>query len=176
MGRSPFVGCLVLVGAWMMAGCAPEAEEGRGRAGLVIVHGDGSLQTGCVEFAGTEVRGTEVLQLSEADEIVDAANSMGVLVCSIDGEGCAFPAQDCLCECGGAGACTYWAYFTRAPGEAWVYSPLGPSARPVRSGDLEGWVWLSGTSRAGPESPPLPDLTFEEVCSAEGAGPTSVPR
>jgi hypothetical protein len=141
----------------------------------VVVHGDGSIETACVEFAGTEIRGYELLQLSESEEIVDASNSMGVLVCSIDGQGCAFPEEDCLCQCRGIGACTYWAYFTRAPGEEWVYSPLGASAQPVRSGDLEGWVWLSGTSRAGPEVPPLPDLTFEEVCPAVDAAPTGVP-
>jgi hypothetical protein len=100
---------------------------------------------------------------------------MGVMVCSVDGEGCAFPAEDCLCQCEGPGSCTYWAYFTRSPGEDWVYSPLGASAQTVHDGDLEAWVWLSGTSRAGPEVPPVPDLTFVEVCSAEGAGPTGVP-
>ena len=169
MRRRSAVACLFLVGAWAMAGCIPEADGPRARAGLVIVHGDGSVQTACVEFEGPEAHGYEVLQIAEADEIVDAGNSMGVLVCSIGGEGCDFPADDCLCECRAPGSCTYWAYFTRAPGEGWVYSPLGASLRPVVDGDLEAWVWLSGTSRAGPEMPPVPDLTFEEVCSAEEA-------
>jgi hypothetical protein len=152
-----------------IAGCVPESETMRGRAGLVVVHGDGSVQTACVEFEGEEADGWEVLQSSGLAPSVDAANAMGVLVCSIDGEGCAFPAEDCLCECRGVGSCTYWAYFTRSPGEGWVYSPLGASAREVRSGDVEAWVWLSGTSRAAPETPPVPDLTFEQVCPAEAA-------
>jgi hypothetical protein len=154
---------LALAGV-LIVGCSRETLEESGRAGLVIVHGDGRVQTSCVEFEGEEAHGADVLQASGADLILDPANPMGVLVCSIGGEGCPYPAEDCLCECRGVGACTYWAYFTRSPGEDWVYSPLGASARPVHDGDLEAWVWLSGTSRASPETPPVPDLAFDEVC------------
>ncbi len=175
MVRVGSVGRFLFLGACILVACAREPEGAGGRAGLVIVHGDGSVQTACVELSGTEARGYEVLQASEFEEIVDPANSMGVLVCSVDGEGCAFPVQDCLCECRGPGSCTYWSYFTRAPGQDWVYSPLGASAQPVHDGDLEGWAWLSGTSRVAPEVPPLPDLTFEEICPSETVGPIGSP-
>jgi hypothetical protein len=173
--RSPVGACLILAAAAVLTGCTSDSQAGSSRAGLVIVHGDGRVQTSCVEFEGSEARGYEVLHLAGAGEIVDAGNAMGVLVCSIEGEGCDFPAHDCLCECQGPGSCTYWAYFARSPGEDWVYSPLGASQRPVRDGDLQAWVWLSGTTPAGPEVPPVPDLTFEEVCSAGEADATGSP-
>jgi len=173
--RRLFGACLFLAAAAMLSGCISETEAGRSRAGLVIVHGDGRVETSCVEFDGPEAHGYEVLNLAGAQEVVDAGNAMGVLVCSIGGEGCDFPADDCLCGCRGPGSCTYWGYFTRSPGEDWIYSPLGASQRPVHNGDLQAWVWLSGTTPAGPEEPPVPDLSFEEVCSAGGADATGSP-
>ncbi|MEW6567655.1 MAG: hypothetical protein AB1449_05720 [Chloroflexota bacterium] len=150
------------------------------QAGLLVVHGDGAIEQSCIRFPESSISGYEVLQRSGLSLIVDPRNTMGILVCSVDGEGCSFPQVDCLCACRGMAGCTYWAYFTHGPDGAWTYSPVGASARRVSDGDLDAWVWLSGTGPAGPESPPLPDIDVDDVCGPAGGGgalsPTSESR
>ncbi len=134
------------------------------RAGLVILHGDGTLRQACVEFSERSISGYELLARSGIAAVVDPRNAMGVLVCSIDGEGCSFPDQDCLCACRGTGACTYWAYFTRSPDGSWSYSPVGPSMRRLSDADVDAWVWLRSSGVEASQSPPLPSLDIDALC------------
>lgn len=134
------------------------------RAGLVILHGDGTLRQACVEFSEPSISGYELLARSGIAVVVDPRNAMGVLVCSIDGEGCSFPQEDCLCACRGTGACTYWAYFVRGADGSWSYSPVGASMRQVSDGDVDAWVWLTHAGAEVPEVPTLPTVDLAALC------------
>ena len=88
------------------------------------------------------------------------ANATGATVCSLDGEGCAFPAQSCFCQCQGS-PCVYWSYW-RLADDGWAYQTIGAGGTKVRDGTVEGWRWGAGTVESATE-PPVVDLA--EICS-----------
>jgi hypothetical protein len=160
---------MVVAGFALVAGClsacasTPSVGAG-GRVGLVIRHADGRTETACVAFDGDSISGEDVLSQSGLDVRLDASNAMGSLVCSIDGEGCAFPEEPCLCQCDQPGACGYWAYFGWDAELGWVYASQGARLHRLSDGDLDAWVWLTGT---GPEAvrAALPQgVSFQDVC------------
>ena len=134
---------------------AAAQSEGPNRAGLVVVHGDGSVTTRCVSFAEPEISGMNLLQSSGL--VWQTTNGpMGSAVCTLDGEGCT--PSDCFCQCKQA-PCAYWNYFTGNGDGSWTYSGVGVAARVLKNGDIDGWVWGDGS--AGPSF-----LTFETICTA----------
>jgi hypothetical protein len=136
-------------------------------AGLVVEFGDGQVVTRCVTFDEDQISGAELLVRSGLQMVVDASSSMGLTVCQIEGEGCAYPAEACFCQCMGGGECIYWNYYYRDPGETdWIYSPLGAAARQVRHGSVEVWVWGDG------DTPPASELSLAAICEL----PTSTPE
>lgn len=137
------------------------------RAGLVIVHGNGQTVKRCIEFSEAQISGLDVLTRSGLDLNVDASNAMGVAVCRINHEGCAYPSQPCFCQCQGS-PCIYWSYWRLTSG-AWKYSNVGASGAVVRNGDVDGWVWGVGTVSG---ATPPPAVTFEQVCAPATATPT----
>lgn len=139
---------------------APVAAQEEQRAGLVIVHGDGSVATRCITFAGESISGAELLARSGFDLSIEAS-SMGATICRIDGEGCTFPGEACFCQCQGS-PCIYWSYWRLDEGE-WRYSNLGAGNTVVRAGDVDGWRWGQGAIDKA-EAPPA--LTFQEICTA----------
>lgn len=163
---------IVLLSTMVLSACAagstPPASSTPNRAGLVVMHADGSTRTACVEYAGPSLPGEELLSRSGMAVSLDSGNAMGSLVCSIDQEGCAFPSEPCLCGCDSPGACTYWAYFHLDRDAGWVYSALGAQMRQVGAGDLDAWVWLSsaGTSDSEAVLERLQPFTFDGVCPA----------
>jgi len=139
--------------------------QDEGRAGLLIQHGDGSVTTECVSFASEEISGYDLLVASDLPDLsVDVSNSMGTTICSIEGEGCAFPQDQCFCECTGV-PCTYWNYW-QLEGNNWDHSGFGASNSIVRNGDVEAWSWstTAGDMADEPESKP-PVKTFDEICN-----------
>ena len=162
----------LLVASLVLAACAPAttapSPTGSGRAGLVVRHRDGGQQTACVEFSGNGITGEELLLQSGLDARLDMGNALGSLACSIDGEGCAFPEEPCLCECDAPGACGYWGYFGwDEERDSWTYAVLGARLRRLQDGDLDAWVWLDST---GPEvvAAALPEgISFDQVCPPE---------
>ena len=158
---------VILLAAGILSGCrAPVATDG-GRAALVLRGPDGSVQQACVLLRGSRTNGEQLLLDSGWEVSLDAANPMGSIVCSIDGQGCRFPEESCFCQCGNLGSCSYWAYFVSGADGEWTYSSLGARSQAVRDGDLHAWVWVSGTSaEPGSQQALLPDLTFEQVCPA----------
>jgi hypothetical protein len=146
------------------------AQAGPGaRVGLVIQFGDGRIETRCVAFEGDEIGGADLLAQSDLEAVVDASSGMGLTICQIAGEGCAYPAEHCFCQCMGGGECAYWNYFYLDPGESeWTYSALGAAMRKVRSGSVDAWVWGDG------HTPPAAEVTFEEIC-VPAALPTTLP-
>lgn len=141
----------------------PVRAQEDGRAGLVIVTGSGDVITRCVDFAGDSIRGDELLARSGLAVVSDPQSSMGATVCSIEGVGCKYPAQDCFCKCQGS-PCVYWSYWRYGEADGWNYSGMGASNTQVRDGAVEGWVWGDGTSGEAPEPPAL---TFADICTVE---------
>ncbi|MGD9047192.1 MAG: hypothetical protein PVF77_04015 [Anaerolineae bacterium] len=140
------------------------------QAGLVIQFDDGRTETRCVAFEGDELSGADLLAESDLEAIVDVSSGMGLTICQIAGEGCAYPAEPCFCQCMGGGDCAYWNYFYQEPDESeWTYSALGAAMRKVRPGSVEAWVWGDGST------PPAVEVTFEEVCMPATAVPTTLP-
>ncbi|MGL4650308.1 MAG: hypothetical protein ACRC1H_12950, partial [Caldilineaceae bacterium] len=133
------------------------------RAGLLVVKGDGSTLTRCVEFAEQSVSGYDLLAASGIALSSEPA-AMGVTICSLDGEGCGFPQESCFCQCQGS-PCVYWSYWTLGD-EGWSYANLGAGNQRVRDGDVQAWVWGAGTSGEAPEPP---SATFGDICAVSDA-------
>ena len=138
------------------------AQEGDNRAGLVIVHGDGSVVQQCVAFTEESISGYELLQRGGAALSVEAGG-FGATVCSIDGEGCSYPAESCFCQCQSS-PCIYWSYWRQQAEGAWRYQPLGAGNTQVRDGDVEAWRWAAGTRSSAVEPPAV---RFDDICAPE---------
>lgn len=164
---------LVILGfllAGLVAGQAGSAsatlvtgQPGPGRAALVVQFADKTVATRCVSFSEPAITGADLLARSGLPAVLDYNAGLGGAVCSIKGQGCAFPAESCFCRCQGA-SCEYWAYYYWED-DAWRYSAVGASGRQVTDGALEAWSWGPGNWTSGTEPP---GVTFAEVC-----GPTA---
>ena len=149
----------------LFASCVAAPETGQqSRAGIIVQHASGQLTTRCVTFEGEETNGEALLNLSNIPFVADVGNSLGSIVCSIEGEGCLFPEENCFCECSGLGACTYWSYFIMSEDQKWTYAPVGARMRNIHDGDLDAWVWGAGANSGGDLT--LPDMQFEDVCES----------
>lgn len=169
MSKSKAIRLCALTVAWLAIAILPygAAAGETNRAGLVILFGDGRVESRCVAFDQEEITGADLLAHSGLDMIVDASRGMGITVCSIEAEGCVYPTEPCFCQCMGGGECAYWNYFYRDPGETeWIYSALGAVLRKVQPGSVEAWVWGDG------QTPPPADLDFENVCIPPSPTPT----
>lgn len=155
---------LPVAGAMLVAMVASsrisDARADGGEAGLVVEHGDGTVETYCIAFTGDGIRGDELLRRAGV-----SFDQFGGLVCSLGqrpDEACpgASSFESCTCKCKGS-ECVYWAFFTRTYGKEWVYSALGFAAQKARDGDLQGWRWGRGSAMSAPA--PVA-ITFEQVC------------
>jgi hypothetical protein len=134
------------------------------QAGLVVQFADGRIETRCISFQEAISGADLLLTYSGFDTIVDASSGMGITVCQLEADGCAYPSKPCFCQCMGGGECAYWNYFYREPGSSeWTYSALGAVLRKVQHGSVEAWVWGDGTT------PPTFDGTFASICAAPTA-------
>jgi hypothetical protein len=157
--RIPVLGVILVS---MLTTPAQAQQPDPHRAGLVVVHGDGSTISTCVTFSEESISGAELLLRSGMGVTLGAYGGLGYGVCAIGGEGC--PAgQDCFCECRGS-PCAYWVYSHQSSGGSWAISGVGASGWQVRDGDVDGWVWGDGSA-----APPA--VAFEEICPSQGAGP-----
>jgi hypothetical protein len=120
------------------------------RVGLVVVHGDGSTTTRCIEFNESEISGYDVLQRSGLEIVTSQDSGPGAAICAIGGEGC--PKSSCLtCD-----VPNYWSYW-HLEGSAWIYSPVGASIYKIHDGDVEGWRWGGGD--------PPSVIPFDQICA-----------
>ena len=140
---------------------AAAAQEGPQRAALVVRFADGAVETRCVSFAEPAISGADLLARAGLPVIVNVNSGLGGAVCSIKGQGCAFPGQDCFCRCQGS-ACEYWAYYHLSDGR-WVYSDVGAGNYQVSDGAVEGWSWGKGNFTSGTEPPAA---RFADICTA----------
>jgi hypothetical protein len=157
---------VTVVALLLPAGAA--AQEGH-RAGLIIVHGDGRVVQQCVSFSEESISGYELLQRGNLALSVEAGG-FGATVCSIDGEGCSYPAESCFCRCQGT-PCVYWSYWRLQADGAWRYQPLGAGNTQVANGDVEAWRWAEGSTRSAVEPPAA---RFEDICAAPPLGEMAV--
>lgn len=150
---------------------SPTFADGPNQAGVVVQFGDGLVESRCVTFEGAEISGADLLTRSGLDLVLDTSSGMGITVCQIEGEGCAYPAEPCFCQCMKGDECAYWNYFSRDPGATtWTYSALGAILRKVKPGSVEGWVWGNG------RTPPADQVTFESICVPPTSTPTNTPE
>jgi hypothetical protein len=163
----------LLLAAFLLLPAFPAGAQEPGQAGLVVQFDETRVETRCLEVPAEGAKGVDLLNASGLEVVADVSSGMGISVCQVEGQGCAYPAQHCFCQCMGGGECAYWNYFYREPGaETWTYSPLGAVLHTVLPGSVEAWVWGDG------HTPPSVDLTFEAVCqpAAQATGtPTSQP-
>ncbi len=168
-GRLVLLVAVLAVTVWLLPlgwlSPAAWAQEGLNRAALVVRFADGNVQTWCVSFDAPALSGPELLTRAGMQPILDYNSGMGGAVCSINGEGCAFPSQDCFCRCQGS-ECKYWAYY-HGRDSRWLYSEVGAGNYQVKDGAVEGWSWGKGNFSSGTEPPPL---RFDDVCSPLAAG------
>jgi hypothetical protein len=131
-----------------------------GEAGLVIQHGDGSVDTYCVPFAGDSISASDML----AKAGIPVVQFSGAVCAVGTQEGCFAPSSFDTCYCMSyPPTSTYWAFYIAPYGKSWQYSALGyQDPRSVlRDGDMQAWRWGKG----GPNSAPLPQpITFQQVC------------
>jgi len=155
-------GLLLLIGLWgwgvLLPG--PVSAQVTNQAGLIVMHGNGTVVTRCVDFAEPQISGYDLLARSGLALNVDAGGGVGTAICSIDQEGCTFPQQGCFCQCEGA-TCIYWSYWQWV-NDSWRYSSLGAAGSTVLPGAVEGWAWGAGT--VDKASPP-PILAFGDICA-----------
>ena len=139
----------------------PVQAQEPGQAGFVVQFGEERVETFCLDVPAEGAKGVDLLYATGLQVVVDVSSGIGVSLCEVEGQGCAYPAEHCFCQCMGGGECGYWNYFYRDPGaEAWTYSPLGAVLRTVLPGSVESWVWGDG------HTPPDAGLTFEAICPA----------
>lgn len=150
---------------WTQSALAQEPN----RAGLVVVHGDGTTVTRCIDFAEESINGYDLLQRSGFALSIEASG-LGVAVCSIDNEGCSFPQQACFCETFGL-TYTYWSYWTQE-NEQWLYSSIGATETNVQKGDVQAWLWGEGTVDS---ATPPPYVPFDQICVPPTEMPTPLP-
>lgn len=136
VGRRVVTGILLL--AVILGGESGMAADEPKQAALVVQFGDGRVETRCITFEEDEIRGTDLLDRSGLEMVVDVSSGLGVTVCQIEGQGCAYPTEHCFCQCMGGGECAYWNYFFRETGEGpWSYSALGAALRKIGDGSVE---------------------------------------
>lgn len=153
------------LGLALIAACTPQdGGEPSGRAAILVVHGDGSTTSRCVPVTGEEFTGEDLLRDSGIVTAADPANPLGLLVCGLEGEGCAFPDEPCLCQCRGVGSCSYWAYFNLDPEGGWVYAVEGARLRAIHDGEVDLWIWLDRSLPTDELPLPAAEGAFETAC------------
>lgn len=164
-----FAAMLVLLALTGGAGPAQPARAA-GAVGIIVRHGDGRLLYAYVPLTSDGITGADALQKAGFTLNVSVGGSFGVAVCTIDGEGCVAPKEDCFCKSYGDPS-FYWHYYLHNPDGSWRNSSLGAGNRVLRAGDVDGWSWTSGDNN-------LPAVTLEQIATAvqtPNATPTAAP-
>jgi hypothetical protein len=104
---------LFLAGAvFMPLLAATDAGAGTHRAGVVVNHGDGSVDTDCVRFRADWIRAIDLLTRTDFDLYTTADPSFGRAVCWLDNEGYG-PGTSCFNPVG-----KNWGVWLRRRGQA----------------------------------------------------------
>ena len=133
---------------------APPASAGFGKAGVVVVHGNGQVITECVRLTKSQISGFRLLKNSSF--LFQAATfSFGHGICWLDGEGVATTdTSSCFPSSGPT-----WGYFTQDKGGSGpASSDVGSDDRTVTRGSIDYWVFGNY-----PQSTPQ-KLTLRSIC------------
>jgi hypothetical protein len=133
---------------------AKPADAGFGKAGVVVIHGDGTVKTECVKLTKAQISGFRLLKLSSFD-FTAARFDFGRAICWIEGEGVNTTDPGACFPSSGPS----WSYFTQEKGGTPVSSELGPDDRTVTRGDVDYWTFDEFPA-ATPST-----LTLREICN-----------
>lgn len=160
---------VVLVVATLL-GCPvlamPATGDDVSLAGLVVVHGDGSMTWAVVAFDGAEISGTDLLARSGIDYLSVPFGALGEGVCQIEREGC--EVTECrrtVCQTGRTAP--YWQYLEQSVAGVWRPAPLGASGSRVADGEVLAWAWAA-------EPPELPAVDVADVAARAGLDPAGL--
>ena len=133
-----------------------------GRAGLVVVHGDGRQSFAIVRFEGESIRTIDVLDRSGLEVTEVSFGALGVAVCDIDGTGC--DVSTCrrrVCQ-GPNPDDPFWQLFIRAEDGSWLHAPLGISNESLTDGAVRALVWTGA-------EPEIPAYSIDEIAAKAGS-------
>jgi hypothetical protein len=160
------VAAIATVGLGFGAATLPAHAATTHRAAMVV-EVDGVIHTAKVTFAADSISGLDALRDAGFNPHVRVFGGNGGAVCALDVGtatiGC--PADSTCLTCDAHSA--YWEYW-RAPAGAtsYTYSVVGAGNSQVHDGDVEAWVWGTG-------SPPTRFVSFRDVW---GPDPTTTTR
>lgn len=136
------------------------ADAPAATAGLVVEMPDGSVMQRCVSLVGDRISGLDLLRSAGFRVVYEDHGGGRVTICSIEGQGCAYPGKPCFCRCRDVGAgCRFWGFY-RLESARWVFSELGAGEALARPGEVHGWKW---GEHGGKGNPPAGDASG--VCS-----------
>lgn len=129
-------------------------------AAIHVIFDDGRDISRCVPIEDGVTTGIDALRATGIPVTMEEFPGAGSLVCAISGVGSRFPNEACVPPCPN-GRCVFWAYLTRSPDGSWDFSSIGASARTLRDGDSDAWVFGSHTTSSVDRDP----VTDDEVCA-----------
>jgi hypothetical protein len=141
---------------------ATDAGAGTSRVGVVVNHGDGSVDTECVKIKGEKIKAITLLTRTSFDMYTQADPSFGRSICWLDGEG---SHPSCFGDLQGRS----WNLYVRKKGQDEPkIAPVGASSLVVRAGGVLHALFDSWDE---PEPdvfvpPPPPDaVSLKTICS-----------
>lgn len=139
------------------------AAQGSSHAGLVIEYPNGETASHCVAFSGVSITGLDLLRRAGVAVTYQDYGGGNVTVCSIDGQGCAYPKVPCWCRCASTTAsCEFWGYYIVDPAtKSWQFSAQGVATTVVHDGDVQGWRW----GAHGPGGAAPPKASADRICA-----------
>lgn len=132
----------------------------------IVVEVDGVIHTAKVTFSSDSITGLDALRGAGFDPLVRVFGGNGGAVCAlkVDSTTIGCPADGTCLTCDEP---RYWAYFRAPAGTTrYTYSVTGAGLTHVHDGDVEAWVWGTG-------SPPSRFVSFADVW---GPDPTTTTR
>ena len=148
--------------AWAVALSVSPALAADIKVGLVVVYGDGKVQTVVVTIpeGGTTA---DVLKASGLPVVI-AETSFGPALCKIGNDGC--PADDCFCN-----KQKSWAYW-HLDGNTWKAADTGVGGYKPAANAVEGFTWTAYDAQFNPLVKP-PVVSFADI--EAGKAPATIP-
>ena len=139
---------------------ATDAGAGTSRVGVVVNHGDGSVDTECVKIRGDSIKTITLLTRTSFDMYTQADPAYGRSICWLDGEG---SHPSCFGDLQGRS----WNLYLRKKGQDEPkIAPVGASSLVVPAGGVlhalfDSWSEVDGTF----VPPPAPDtVSLKTIC------------
>jgi hypothetical protein len=155
------LGAIAVLAISLVTGPLEAAAQVDGRAGLVVVHGDGRQSFAIVELEGESIRVVELLDRTGLQVTEVSFGALGVAICDVDGTGCdVSTCRKRVCQ-GPQPDDPFWQLFIRTEAGAWQHAPLGISSDSLTDGAVRALIW-TGTGAN------IPDYSIDEVAARAG--------